>query len=330
MSANITYRLFQDGDLPGVLRLWEEESGWGAPTPEMWRQWYRGTPFGDAIIAVAVDESGAVVGQEAFVPGRVVVNEMEVKAWRLSAPILRSDLRRHSLRDKDHPTVRLYEAAIHSAAAQGSDIVYAFPEVTWLPVFKVLARRRILFFAGVEYECVALPLAKNFSGSSGSSFVVRTVEDFGDEYTTLWQSARKNFPIQCGVERSPAWLKYKNGGHLTLAAYDQRGTLAGYVAINVQNGLMVDWLARHPAETTEVLAALIQHLAAQRASGVQAIPDVIKAMYTPMWSAALMALGFTSVDYRFAFVCSVRDPADSPFLTAQTIAPERWYVAPGD
>lgn len=329
MPANITYRLFQDSDLPGVLRLWEEASGWGAPTPELWRQWYRGTPFGDAIIAVAMDESGAIAGQESFIPARVVVDEREVKAWRLSAPILRSDLRQHSLRDKDHPTVRLYQTAIHSAAAQGSEIVYALPEAAWLPVFKVLAQRRILFFAGVEFECVELPLDENFSGSSGSSFVVRTVEEFGDEYTALWQTARNNFPLQCGVERSPAWLGYKNGGHLTLAAYDQSNTLAGYVAINRRTGLIADCLARHPADTVEVLAAIIRHLTGQRLSGLRATPDTLKAMRTPQWSAALTALGFAAVDFRFAFVCSVRDPADSP-LNAQMIAPDRWYVTPGD
>ncbi len=38
MSAAITYRPFQEKDLPGLLRLWEEESGWGALTPEQWHK----------------------------------------------------------------------------------------------------------------------------------------------------------------------------------------------------------------------------------------------------------------------------------------------------
>ena len=330
MSKNITYRLFQDSDLPGVLRLWEEESGWGALTPELWRQWYRGTPFGDAVIAVAVDESGAIAGQETFVPARVAVGERVVKAWRLSAPILRNDLRRHSLGDMDHPTFRLYQTATHSAAVQGTDIIYALPEVNWLPVFRVLARRRIVFFSGAKYECLVLPLAASFSNDGDSSFVVRTVNEFGDEYAALWHEAKNNFPIQCGVERSPLWLGYKNGAHLTLAAYDQHDRLTGYGAINRRTGLIADWLTRRPADTVKVLAAIVHYLATQHTAGVKTIPSVIKAMSTPILNDALRTLGFMPIDFHFAFVCALRDPNAATELSAEAIRPEHWYLMPGD
>src|SRR5918998_5346703 len=99
MAGQLTYRLFQDADLPGLLQLWQEETHWGSLTPEVWRQWFVDTPYGASRIAIAVDESGDIVGQMIFSPSHVSVDGSEVHALRLSSPILRKDLRRTSMRE---------------------------------------------------------------------------------------------------------------------------------------------------------------------------------------------------------------------------------------
>lgn len=43
-------------------------------------------------------------------------------------------------------------------------------------------------------------------------------------------------------------------------------------------------------------------------------------------AGALEALGFTPLDYDFAFVCTSLDPA----LPTEAIDPSRWYLTPGD
>ena len=57
MTGRLTYRLYQDADLPGLLRLWEGTK-LGALSPELWRQRYVDAPHGPSLISVAVDENG--------------------------------------------------------------------------------------------------------------------------------------------------------------------------------------------------------------------------------------------------------------------------------
>jgi hypothetical protein len=127
--------------------------------------------------------------------------------------------------------------------------------------------------------------------------------------------------------RHPEWLHYKNEGHIALEVRERGdNTPLGYTAIKKQTGLLVDILARTPADLTPVLTATLNWLASQQ---YDAKPDAInslKAMETPTLRPALRTLGFAPVDYKFAFVC---DPLDSSVPMA-AIAPERWYITPGD
>ena len=61
--AQITYRIFDKKDLPGILSLWENFSGWGGITSEQFTQWYINTPLGSCLIVVATDETDTVLGQ---------------------------------------------------------------------------------------------------------------------------------------------------------------------------------------------------------------------------------------------------------------------------
>jgi hypothetical protein len=49
-------------------------------------------------------------------------------------------------------------------------------------------------------------------------------------------------------------------------------------------------------------------------------------MDTPALGPALRALGFTSVDYKFAFVCHTLDPR----LPHEDELLSQWYLTPGD
>ncbi|HEV2763433.1 MAG TPA: hypothetical protein VGV38_10695, partial [Pyrinomonadaceae bacterium] len=146
MSERLTYRLFEERDLPSLLRLWEG-AGWGALTPEQWRSWFVETPNGQALVVVAVDASGEVVAQEMFMPSRVWTEGREVRALRFSAPILNKELRGESLRRAEHPTVELYKVAAREAARAGFSVVYSLPEYAWLPVFRLAERFGVPRFA---------------------------------------------------------------------------------------------------------------------------------------------------------------------------------------
>lgn len=329
MRGQLTYRLFEDGDLPGLLRLWEE-AGWGALTPEQWRAWFVDGPQGPSLVTVGVDERGEVAAQEMFAPSRAVVGGREVRALRFSAPIVRESLRGESLRDGGHPVFGLYRAAVTEATARGFSVVYSLPEHAWLPVFRRLPRFGLRPFAEASYACASLPIeaarAPEVEGAA-RGLEARGITKFGDEYGRLWSEAKESFPIDCGVVREPAWLRFRNSGRIAVEVRERAtGRLVGYSATKKQTGLVADLLAREPGGLKSVLAATLRWLDAERGDEVPASLSHLKVMRTPALGPALDALGFASNDYKFAFTCNTFDPA----LTPDDIAPERWYVLPGD
>jgi hypothetical protein len=328
MQEQLTYRVFEDSDLPALLRLWEQ-AGWGTLTEEQWREWFVNGPQGPTLVTVAIDEHGDVAAQEVFAPSRAVVGGREVRALRFSAPIVRERLRGGSLRDGAHPVFGLFKAAETAAAERGFSVVYSLPEHGWLPIFRVATRYGILPFAEAAYSCAALPVAAANAPPvelAARGLVARGVTEFSEEYEELWREAKDSFPIDCGVVRDTAWLLFRNSGRIAVEVRESTsGKLVGYSATKKQTGLLADLLAREPGELKCVIAATLRWLNDERA----ALPSDLthlKVMRTPTLAPAIDALGFTPIDYRFGFTCKAFDPA----ISLADLAPERWYILPGD
>lgn len=321
-AEGLAYRPFRDGDLPGVLRLWEEESGWGAISEERWRKWFVDRPDGPALVMVAESGDGEVAGQLVLAPTRVRLDGEDVEAVRVGAPIVDRARRRRSVRHPEHPATRLYRAGAQAAAERGFRLLYAVPEHGWLPFFRWLGG-----FAEADLACRSVDAApaRTVAAELAGGLRAAPGDGFGAEYDALWEQAAAALPVRCGLQRDAARLRYRIGGHLVLEAREQMGgALAGYAAVNRRTGLLVDVLARTAGETTAVVAAALGWLG-EAAEGEAAV-RALKAMETPVLRPALDALGFVPVDYRFAFVCTALDPS----LAADRIHPERWYLAPGD
>lgn len=328
MHEQLTYRLFEDEDLPGLLHLWEE-AGWGTLTPEQWREWFVDGPQGPSLVTVGIDGRGEVAAQEVFAPSRAVVGGREVRALRFSAPIVREGLRGGSLRDGAHPVFGLFKAAEAAAAERGFSVVYSLPEHGWLPIFRVATRYGILPFAQAAYSCAVLPIAAAESAPvelAALGLVARGVDEFSEEYEQLWREAKESFPIDCGVVRDTAWLRFRNSGRIAVEVRERTsGRLVGYSATKKQTGLLADLLARERGELKNVIAATLRWLNDERSTLPSDLTH-LKVMHTPPLAPAIEALGFTPIDYRFGFTCKAFDPA----LTLADVAPERWYILPGD
>jgi hypothetical protein len=324
MVPDLNYRLFREEDLSSLLQLWEE-AGWGQLSPDTWREWFLTTPYGPCLVVVAVNDQKEVMGQAVFTPTELDVNNRVVRALRLSAPILRQAIRNNSLRSLHHPAIALWLTGAIAAASLGYGLVYALPDPNWLPFFRTLYR-----FKQAEYRCLEAPLNGNGKARlpGGAAWQVQPVSAFGPEFQSLWEAARRSFAIGCGVRRSPEWLSYRNGDHHVLAVRAPRDeSLAGYVSVHKQTGLIMDLAARNSAELTPVLAAALGWLAHQPAGSPFSINrDHVKVMETPVLRAALSELSFTPVDYHFAFVCDPLDPSLSP----EEVHPGQWYIMPGD
>jgi hypothetical protein len=340
LTAQLTYRLAEDKDLTAVLRLWERETTWGTLTPELWRRWYGETPFGRSLVVIAVDEHGEIAGQVIMTPTRVVVDEREFSAMRLSALALRNDVRGLPRDNATHPFIRLYCAAIDTAMAAGYSLVYGLPAPGVFPFF-----RRAGVAEGImstEYGCAAVSIPTPTALGVAGHFTARPVCEIGSVHDALWRDAHGSFPIVCGVVRSADWIRHLHASelaraevgdarYLTLDVYDARdGSCVGYTAITTAaskkgSALLVDILARHLSQLAPVLAASLGWLATEPGMHAMGGIDRLTVMETPALQLALRALGFEPVDYTFAFFCKTLDPS----LPAQVVVPERWYVMPG-
>ena len=328
MQEQLTYRMFEDGDLTGLLRLWEE-AGWGTLTSEQWREWFIDGPQGPSLVTVAIDGRGEVVAQEMFAPSRAVIGGHEVRALRFSAPIVREGLRGGSLRNGAHPIFGLLKAGEAAAAERGFSIVYSLPEYGWLPIFRILPRVGIPRYAEAVYACASLPLETANAPEverASRGFEAHGVTEFSEEYEQLWRQAKESFPINCGVVRDTAWLRFRNSGRITVEVREQKsGRLVGYSATKKQTGLVADLLASEPGELKNVLAATLCWLNDER-SALPGSLTHLKVMRTPALEPAIDALGFVLNDYRFAFTCKAFDPA----LRFDDVTLKRWYILPGD
>ena len=319
-AGELVYRPFRDGDLPGVLRLWEEESGWGAIAPDTWREWFVDRPGGPCLVMVAEDGDGRVAGQLVFAPAVVRVDGEDVPAVRAGAPIVDRAHRRRSVRHPGHPATRLYREGARAAAERGFRLLYAVPEHGWLPFFRWVGG-----FAEATLPCAGVAVASASAAAESARGDLRAAPaaGFGAEYDALWEAASASPLVRCGVDRGAAQMRFRNGAQLVLEAREPgRGALAGYAALRPRDGLLVDVLARGPAELGPVVAAALAWLAAAPDGPIQEV----KAMETPALRPVLAALGFAPVEYRFAFACTSLDPS----LPAERIAPDRWHLTPRD
>ena len=322
-TTGLSFRLFQDEDLAGLLRRWETESEWGPLSTEQWRSWYVDTPHGPCIVAVAVEKGDEVHGQLVLTPARLRIRGREVAGLRVSAPVLSHAIRRRSLRDPSHPVVGLFNAACAAARDRGYSVLYAMPEHAWLPLFRWMPQVGLPRFESADYPCYersSHPTAEELR--RWNHLATTLIRDFGAAHERLWEIACERFPIHCGVVRSRHWLRWRNGANLVVEVRQRSdGALLGFASIK-RDGLLFDALARAPEDLEAVVGCALRSVDEFRGEG----PRSIRAMGTPMLEPALQALGFVPSDYRFAFVCLALDPG----LVESGLQTDRWYVMPGD
>jgi hypothetical protein len=330
MSDRYTYREFRDSDLDSALRLWEQESGWGAITSQQWREWFLDTPYGPAPITVAVNHEGQLIGQTVGIPSLVAIDGRQLKSLRVSAPVILQKLRGGSLRREDHPTVGLFRTHMQLAREMGFSIAYAQPRRGFLPFFRWVHRIGVPPFAEAQYECL------EWLGSDATSTLLPPSDDysvsmssmtFGQDFDALWESAAAAHAISCATVRTSKYLNYKLGSYIVLEVREkEHAALHGYVAIRPSDGLVVDILTRNPACSTAVIAAAIRFLANRKDFAANDGRLCIKAMSTRAIQSPLQRSGFRPARYKFAFVCCSLDN----YIARDCIAPERWYLTPGD
>lgn len=313
MNTPLTYRLYEEQDIPGLLRLWETNTEWGALTPEQWREWHVDTPYDSCFVAVGVDQAGEIRAQCVSTTTLLSIGEQQFKVHRLTAPILDKSLRAAS---SNHPIACLYQTIKDAAVAEHHGLTYAYPNSS----LHSFLRRYIPTLQMESMGCVSTPLSI-WLGSDIAETIASETHQFGSEYQRLWLESKRDFPLPIAVVRSPAWLQYKYGGKLALEVRESTGILLGYTVLDQNTGLLLDCLARTRGSLTTVLKTSLAYLARHH-GGLREV----KAMHTPFLAPILQKLGFVEHDFKFLFGREVLNQK----LSAASFDLNQWHLMPGD
>lgn len=328
----LQFRLVRDGDLPGIQRLWQEETNWGALAEAMWeRVMAESAGLGGISGAVAVGESGAIVGQFAFLPSLVWVGGREVRAFRPGAPIVSRTLRFRSANPFRHPAVRMYNFAVKALRAQGDGLIYMIPDPRWLRLFKMFPFLRCGSFPLWQLPLPLdrpLPVGKGYSALRFDSLDAEAID-------RLWERARGLY--DCQVVRDSRTLPWK----LSEPGYEVVGVERGGELVGLASGrpkgdrqwLLCDVIAVDAGEALRETVVAAVNLADERARALALDPSnqarpirKVGVLATPLMQPALGALGFSRDAYDFPLVIHTLDPS----LTKHDLNPARWYVSAND
>lgn len=327
----VQYRLFQESDMPGVLALWRDHSGWGEISAQQFRNWYLDTPNGACLIAVMEDGSGEILGQMVMIPAQAVLARTPIRVLRVVAPILHQAARSESLLSGQHPTIELFRCLWKEAVQQGYYLAYTFPAYGWQAFMKIFPRFGLPKWDILEFECYGIDLNELPSLDLAANTVnckVSVVQHIGQAYDQLWQEASEKWGYQYSICRNKNWLQWRQGAHLHLEVRDRiQGILLGYLVIDQRTALLADAFASDEASLKLVLWAGIWALHQQNPEPCTAFSSkVLKVMNTTFLSQALTGLALEKVDYTFTFGCNLFQALPE----AMKINWQEWYLMPND
>ncbi len=322
------YRVSTAEDIPALLDLWSQHSGWGSITEEVWRSWYEFAPYGPALVVVGADENETPRAMIVLMPCRLRVNGMDVTAVRVAAPIIHHDVRAVAMPKRIDPSTALFLEGRRFAAERGFAVMYSLPDRRW--VARIARLSKLIPDVQLQFavlDGVGLDVTQAGATHAGTRVQMSRSNQFSDEYAGLWESASASYPITCGVVRSPEWLRYKHDDDIVLEARDRTGGLRGFVAISAKTGAVTNMLSARPDDLPDVLSGAVAWMATAVASGDSTIPQRVSAVVVPGTDAALRAAGFTPIDYRFGFLA---DTLDETMVPLSALDPALWYLTAGD
>jgi hypothetical protein len=324
-TQQLTYRRSCDADLPALLSFWEAHTGWGRVTEAQWRTWFHDGPWGPATVVIAQDAEGRLAAQMVFAPSPLWIDGSSVRGARLSAPIVRPDLRDTTVRRATNPILSLYFCGIDALRADGVSAVFARPAPAWAPFLQLMQRVMPYAPGRAHYalrQIAAYPCAQRESTAALSppepGFRIDTAAD-DHEFDSLWERARNALPVQCASVRDATFVRFRLGGYKIVVVRDDDGALAGYVAIDTKARLVVDVLADTPARLEAVLCTGLSHYLCES-------PGILKAVQSPLLTPTLDRLAFAQTDYEFLLACDWLDGRQD----LASLTRDRWYLGAND
>jgi hypothetical protein len=322
----VRYRLYQQGDLPQLEKLWQGSTEWGSLTPALLSRHVENAPFGRPIIAVVESiEDGNILGQTVLMPSRITVRGQHVTAFRPLAPILARSLRAPSFDPIQHPILQLHRYALQELHARGEQLLFMVPDPRWMVLIRMLPG---FMHASFPLWSLPVPLASKFELAAGYTWA--PLIDWNWRVDKLFAKAAEQFACMI-VRDSPALFKKAGPPDYHVLGIERSGELVGVVASKAKGDrqwLIYDLLAADPdAETAALQAACnFAHARAIEAAASAAAIRKVAILALPRSRLSLEKLGFRRDKYDFHLVVKVMAGS----LSSADVHPSLWYLSAND
>lgn len=332
MDGNkIDIRLATNGDISGVISLWKNYSEWGEITETQYRNWFINQPYGKAIIIVALDESGEIIGMIVFNPVKIKAGNTIVDAVKVAAPVVKPIGGRLSLFSLDHLVIKIFDFGMTYVKQNGFIVAYATPAKAWHTVIKFISRHIWKDYYNYVFGCFFLDwniISPERYTKEWDDCTAKIVTHFDHAFDILWNIGAETLPVKCGIVKDSKWLAWKIGGHMVIGFYrnSMEDKLIGYMAFNQKTGLVVDSFAGNVFDMGLILFHglhfirnyFIQHNL-MPLSGFFLINNLI---YRSILAPDTKQLS----KYDFAFTCYILDES----LPKESFQPSNWFIMPND
>ncbi len=236
-TGKFSFREYVDSDLKEVLDLWEFFSDWGRPEESEFKIWLSG-PFGKAIIFLAIDKADKIVGQILYTPTLMYLKGMEVKAVKISAPIIHEDYRSSVFAESKSLVVELFLEGNKYIKEKGYNWLYTMPAYGWVKSLKFIHKVGLFPWKIEIFPCLQI-LEEDFEDNK---YMLHELSGITNDFNLMWEKFRlNNSNISC-INRSKEWLNYKLGNELIVGIFDLGKKLSGYFVIKKSSGLILDFL----------------------------------------------------------------------------------------
>lgn len=250
-AEKLFFREYVESDLKEVLDLWGNFSGWGRPEEGEFNIWLSG-PFGKAIIFLATDETQKIIGQILYTPTLMYLKGIEVKAVKISAPIIHEDYRSSVFAESKSLMVKLFLEGNKYIKEKGYEWLYNMPAYGWVKSLKFIHKVGLFPWEVQIFPCLQI-LEEDVEDSK---YMLHELNGFTNDFNLIWERFRLNNSNLSYMNRSKEWLNYKMGDELIVGIFDLEKKLTGYFVIKKSTGLILDFLMMEFADVPHLFKML--------------------------------------------------------------------------
>ena len=313
-------REYIHSDLPEVLNLWENHSGWGRPDEEEFQRWIK-TPFGACILIVAEKEDKEIVGQLFFTPTEIFMEGIAKNAVKVSSPIIHAHYRANHTLNANSLVVSLFSTGIQLMKERGYDWSYNFPAFGWVKIL------RSIHHIGLDiWDVEVIPCYEIVDDAvTNCNYYFLEMEKFPEDLQIFWDKFKMENKDLSFVTRDPLWLEYKWGAELKLGIY-KNNIQEGYFVIKRDSGLILDYIINDFKDSANVFRELNRFYKERRVIYPNTQAEALKFMPNGLLKRYLNGLSIKPIDFNFVFGIS---SLKAERLGEKTES-DKWYIFPND